>query len=322
MSIVNLTSLILAGIAASQTRSSAELSVIIGTVEVKGSGSATFGPAQMKAAVEDESFVRTGPGARAALTFRDGTEIYLNESTEVQLKSSRRIALKLGALYGRVTEKPNAFTVECVFAALETNGAVFAASFEKTEKKSPEIKAIGKTMTSLMVMEGKIKAGSKRHSQMVTAGYNCTMIDSQLNTPDPNANVILATRWIHPILAANGKVGPDAQSRVDACLAQLGTKEKDDPYEAALRDLGDLAARPLAGYLKYPGSPSETLRRRGAARILSDVCPADFTAGLLPLLKDADMEVKASGIRGLKRLTGKDLGDDEKGWAEHLKSGK
>lgn len=304
-----------------QTRSHG-ITVVIGKVEFKSGASSAYAAAAVGTTVENDAWIRTAQGARTAVELADGSELFLNESTEVQVRFARRVALKLGSLYIRTVEKPEEFVVETLYAKLETPGATFTAGFAKRVTKGPDLKAPAKTVTNVMVLEGKVRVVPRHHPQTVTAGYNCDMLDSQLNTPEVNGNATVATRWIHLILAARGKAGPDVQMRVESCLARLGSQAKDDPYEAALRDLGSLAAGSLAEYLKYRGSPAEADRRRSAARVLADICPDTAAAGLLPLLRDTDAEVKTAGVRGLQRLTGKDFGMDEKAWADYLGSDK
>ena len=73
--------LALAVLSADPSDPAAKLGVLLGAVEIKAAGAAEYAPATAGAAIENDTWVRTGPGARAALDFADGTELRLNENT-------------------------------------------------------------------------------------------------------------------------------------------------------------------------------------------------------------------------------------------------
>lgn len=296
-------------------RGVAKLGVALGAVESKAGEAGAYAPLAAGADLEADAFVRTGPGGRAALDFPDGTELRLDENTELHVQGPRKVALKLGGVYAVVAaDEAQPFEVTTQYAPLRAGAGTFSASFAKRDPNSKEYKTLSRTETIVWVFDGKVNVISKRYAQFVTAGYTCNLVDAQLNTPDPMEHPYLPTRWVHGILAARGKATDEVARRARGMLDRLGTVEKDDPNEAGLRDLGALAAPTLATYFKYPagGLPA---RRRAAARVLADVAPADAAPTLLPLLKDADAAVRQAGARGLKRLTGDDLGKDEAWWA-------
>lgn len=294
-------------------RAAAKLSIVIGTVESKVGEAGTYAPAAAGLDLEADMYVKTGPGARAALDFPDGSELRLNENAELKIDGARKVTLKIGAYYAVVKKGDADFEVTTPFAPLRAKEAVYAASFEKRDPNDPLFKTVSRTETKISVFESKVNVVSKRYAQFLTAGYSCNLVDAQLNTPDPTDQPMLLTRWTHPILVARGKASDETSLRASAMLDRLGSVEKNDPNEAGLRDLGEFAAPTLAMYVKTPGGASELSRRRAAARVLSDV--AKNPLDLLPTLRDPDAQVRLSGAKGLKRITGEDLGKDEAFWS-------
>lgn len=309
--------LILALVAGAEPpRAVAKLGVVVGTVESKVGEAGAYAPAAAGLDLEADTFVRTGPASRAAIDFPDGSELRLHENTELVVQGARKVSLKLGTSFAVVAlNAAQEFEVTTPFAPLRTASGAFAASFTKRDPNNPLFKTVSRTETSISAFDGKVNVVSKRYAQYLTAGYTCTLVDAQLNTPDPSIEPMVQTRWVHEILAARGKPTEETGRRARAMLDRLGAVEKDDPNEAGLRGLGALAAPDLARYLKFPAGSFELARRRAAARVLADVAPADAAPSLLPLLKEADAQVRQSGARGLKRLTGEDLGKDEAWWA-------
>jgi hypothetical protein len=294
-------------------RGAAKLGVVVGTVETKTGEAGAYAPAAAGAELEADVFVRTGPGARAALDFADGTELRLHENTELHLQGARKAALKLGSVFALVAkDEAQPFEITTQYAPLKAGSGTFLATFLKRDPASKEYKMVSRTETIVAVLAGKVNVISKRYAQFVTAGYICNMVDAQLNTPDPIPEPYLITGWVHEILAARGKAGQEAAQRANGMIGRMSGAEK-DPFEAGLRGLGALGVPEMSAYLKYPGTGTDHPRRRAVARVLADVAPA--APSLLPLLKDADGQVRQAGARGLKRLTGEDLGKDEAWWA-------
>jgi hypothetical protein len=294
-------------------RGVAKVSVVIGVVETKAGEAGTYAPATAGADLEPGTFVRTGPGGKAALDFADGSELRLNQNTELEVQGPRKASLKIGGYYALIKKDEAVFEVVTPFAPLKTQEAVYAASFEKRDPSDPLFKTVSRTETKIATFENKVQVVSKRYAQYLTAGYSCNLVDASLNTPDPTLRPMLATRWVHPILLARGKTSDEAAMRTTAMLDRLGAVEANDPSEAGLRDLGELAAPELAKYVKIPTGAGDLPRRRVAARVLADI--AKNPLDLLPTLRDPDAQIRISGANGLKRLTGEDLGKDDAFWS-------
>jgi hypothetical protein len=308
------------------------LAVALGTVEVKPPGGADFAPAAAGAPLAADTWIRTAAASSASIDLADGSELRVSAGTEVHLIERRKSALKIGAAYWAV--KPDgaaAYTIESKFASFHFPNAMLGLSFVNRDPKSEEYRTISRTLTTLQVLDGTVRVVGRKDKQPVSGGWQCTLVDAQLNTPDPSPNFGVATAWVAPLLVARGKQTDEVNMRVELLWNDLGPDARGKACEAALRDLGPWSAPLLAQALKRPGLSTEGERRRAAARVLADVAPPAVAAGLLPLLKDADPELRAAGARALKRLAGQDLGFDEaywrgtdvaKGaaaWDEHLK---
>ncbi len=301
---------------AESPRAVAKLGIVVGSVETKAGEAGAYAPAAAGLDLEADAYVRTGPASRAAIDFPDGTELRLHENTELVVQGARKVSLTLGATFNVIARhETQEFEVTTPFAPLRTASGSFAASFRKRDPNSPEFKTVSRTETIVSTFDGKVNVVSKRYAQFLTAGYTCKLVDAQLNTPDPTRQPMIQTRWVHEILAARGKATAETGRRCAAMLERLGVVANEDPCEAGLRGLGALAAPDLAKHFTYPAAAGDQARRRTIARVLADVAPPDTAPTLLPLLKDADAEVRQAGARGLKRLTGEDLGKDEAWWA-------
>jgi len=186
-------------------------------------------------------------------------------------------------------------------------------------------------VTLLQVLDGQVRVVGRKDKQTVSGGLQCTLVDAQLNTPDPAPNMGVSSAWCTPLLLARGKATEEVGMRIELLWNDLGADAKGKACEAGLRELGAWSAPLLAQGLRRPGPSAETDRRRAAARVLADVAPATVAPALLPILKDPDAELRSAASRALKRITGQDLGFDDaywrgadvaKGvaaWTEHLK---
>jgi len=293
-------------------RGVAMVGVALGTVEARLNSEADFKPIAQGGVVEADSWIRTGPKSKCTLDFPDGTEIRVGEKTELHVQTARKVNLKVGRIYGAVAAGAP-FLAVTEFSAMETETARFDLDFRIRDENDPDRKKVSRTVTTLAVMEGKLKTPSRKYSQIVTAGYTCQLVDAQLNTPDPISNDTTLTAWVHELLL-RPKDAAEVQSRTSAVLSDLGQAKENDPCEAALRALGERAAPTVLAYLKIPASPIDAPRRRAAARVMADTAPATSAGDLAILLKDTEPEVRVQSARGLKRLSTQDLGFDEAFW--------
>jgi hypothetical protein len=310
-SILLLAPLLLAA-AGPDPRGVAMVTVVVGTVEARPNSDPAWKPLAQGAVLEADTWIKTAPKGRALLEYPDGTEVRINEGTEIHVQAARKLHLKDGRIYAIVANGAP-FVAASEFSAMETEVGKFDLEFRVRAENDPDRKKVSRTVTTVLVLDGKLKVPSKRYSQVLTAGYTCTLVDAQLNTPDPIANDTLATAWVHALLV-RPKDAAEVKARLGPVLTELGEAKKDDPCEPALRDFGPRAAPDVLAYLKMPSGPIDAPRRRAAARIMAETAPASCAADLAALLKDADPDVRVPAARGLQRLAGQDLGMDEAFW--------
>ena len=80
---------LLAAGAETAPRGIAKLTVALGAVQGKGPAQPDWAPLAAGADLEAGSALRTGAGVRAALDFTDGSELRLDENTELTLEQPR-----------------------------------------------------------------------------------------------------------------------------------------------------------------------------------------------------------------------------------------
>ncbi len=302
-----MTSLLLAGLLVSQEI--AKLALLVGGpgVEAKAPGAAAWQPLAHGVGVAPGTSIRTGAGVKAVLEFADGTELRVDEKTELVVAETRRIGFMKGRVYARIA-KGAPFLLKSEFASLAIESATFDLLFH------PPLPGGPRSMTALCVFEGMADVRSRRTGQKVTAGYQCTLVDAQLNTPDVIAEGVLETHWVHALLRERGRATPEIEWRATEMLQQLAVQARNDPYDGALRGLGELALPALADYLGRSAGPADGPRRAAAARIVGEVATAKSAAILTGLLGNAEAEVRVQAARALARAAGKDLGYDESYW--------
>ena len=140
-------------------------------------------------------------------------------------------------------------------------------------------------------------------------------LGAQLNTPDPMKNGSIDTAWVHPLLAERGRVDAEIRNRMSELVGILSNERPNDPVEAALRPLGDLATPELSRYLSKQLHPAQAERRAAAARIIAETGTLQSAPALVKLLQHSEPEIRVIAARGLARLNGgKDLGFGEDVW--------
>jgi len=296
----------------SPRRALAKLAIALGTVEAKGASDADYKPLAAGGTVEENTWVRTQPKSKAAFDFGDATELRLDEKTEVLLISTRRIELKTGQTFLRVAQG-TPFDIKTQFSPIQTAGGTLTVSFVERDPADPLRKTVSKTVTSVICFEGTTTVGSKRYAQKVTGGYECDLVDSQLNTPDPHEDPALCSSWVHDIILARNPGSPELQRRFHSLLSML-SQSRSARAEAVFRALPEGSAPFLAKFLRGPSQVIDVQRRKVAAAILADTAPLRLADDFVALLQDADADVRVSAAKGLERLAGKNLGFDEAVW--------
>jgi ferric-dicitrate binding protein FerR (iron transport regulator) len=295
-----------------------KLAIAQGTIEAKGSADADFKALKPGDPIDAGMTLRSTPGARAAIDFGDGTELRVDENTELSLLEARKMELKKGRIHLRITNSPKRFEIETQHIGINAAAAVVDITFV------PRVENGAPAGTTVRCLDGTANVISKKFKANLFAGFWCASAGQLLMTPDPAKNGSLDTAWVHPLLAERGRADEEVANRMMDLIAILSKEKPNDPVEAALRPLGDLATPELARYLARPLHPAHAERRAAAARIIAETGTMKSAAALVTLLQHSEPEVRVIAARGLARLNGgKDLGFGESVWkGEALDAGR
>jgi hypothetical protein len=295
----------------------AKVAIVQGLVEGKLPAEADFKGLKPGDAVNAGVTLRTGANTRVAIDFADGSELRISDNTELVVTDARALDLKKGRIQVRVAKGPKKLEVETPHVHFTADKAVVDITFTPRVQDGPP------AGTTIQVLEGVALAASKKFKANVYAGFWCTALGTQLNTPDPLRNGSLDTAWVHPLLAERGRADEEVSNRMMELTGILANVKLNDPVEAAIRPLGDLATPELARYLGRPLHPVQADRRLASARIIAETGTVKSAAALATLLQHSEPEVRVIAARGLARLNGgKDLGFGDAVWkGESLAAG-
>jgi len=280
-----------------------------GTLEAKAGAAEAYAAVKVGDQVEFPASIKTGAGAKALLELPDGCELRVNENTELVLDSHKKMVIKVGRIFLRVTASaaPVEFATELHPMKLEACSADISYT--------PRIPNGQPAATTFMVLEGKMQAFSKKFSPVISAGWWATGYGQQLNTPDTINNGSMDTAWVHSLLAERGKADEETSTRTDELISILAKQPENDPAEAALRSLGELAAPGIARFLgRNVLLETQIARRRAAAKAIADSATLKSASLLAGLLSHGEAQVRVIVAGGLARIAGKDLGFKEDYW--------
>lgn len=290
-------------LAAPQDRPLGKVALATGTVETKAGDAAAWAALAPGVDIPAGSWIRTPAKSKAIIAFSDGTELRVDENTEVHLEEARKITLKTGRIWTRLSAGGSPMDLRADRTRAETTGPIVALQHNT-----------GKKITGLLMIEGTASVVSRKGKQLLMAGYGCETNDGVLNTPDLAGDPILPTMWMNELLAARSKDDPEFLKRMGTMLDNLGFFKPNDPYEAGFRSLGELSVPYLMAYLKKADPAAGGESRSSAVGIISDLAPPRLAPELAAYLKDPEPEIRASVARGLKRMTGQDHGFNEAYW--------
>jgi hypothetical protein len=295
----------------------AKLTIAQGAIEAKGPADADYKALKVGDPIDAGMSLRSAAGARALIDFADGGELRIDENTELTIVDARKLDHKKGRIHLRILNGPKPFQVDTQHVAFSTQAAVFDITFVPRVENGPP------AATTMRVLDSNVNAVGKKFKAVVWAGLWITAVGAQLNTPDPAKNGSLETAWVHPLLAERGRMDAEITNRMMEMTGILSNEKPNDPVEAAIRPLGDLATPELARYLARPLHPTQADRRATAARIISETGTMKSAPALVTLLQHSEPEVRVIAARGLTRLNGgKDLGFGEAVWkGESLAAG-
>lgn len=283
--------------------------IIQGTLEAKAAGAEAFAPVKAGDQIEFPAAIKTGAGSKALLELPDGCELRVNEKTELVLESHKKMVIKLGRVFLRVTPSAAPVDFSTELHPMKLEACLADISYVPRVPNGPP------AATAFLVLEGKMQAFTKKFSPVISSGWWATGYGQQLNTPDPLNNGSMDTAWVHSLLVERGKVDEETSSRTEELLSVLSRETENDPAEAALRSLGELAAPGIARLLgKNVLLETQVARRKAAARAIADAATLKSASLLAGLLSHGDPQVRVLVAGGLARIAGKDLGFKEDFW--------
>lgn len=295
----------------------AKVAIVQGLLEGKLPADADFKGLKPGDAINAGVTLRTGANTRVAIDYADGGELRISDNTELVVTGARNLDLKKGRIHVRVVKGSKKFEIETPNVPVSADRAIVDVAFAPRVQDGPP------AGTTIQVLEGVVLATSKKFKANVYAGFWCTALGAQLNTPDPLRNGSLDTAWVHPLLAERGRADEEVSNRMAELTGILANVKQNDPVEAAIRPLGDLATPDLARYLGRPLHPVQADRRLASARIIAEAGTIKSAPALVTLLQHSEPEVRVVAARGLARLNGgKDLGFGDAVWrGESLAAG-
>ncbi len=286
---------------ASQKEPQIQLTVATGAVEVKQGGQWQAMPTG--GLVGCGQSIRTP--ARGCCEFRtpDGSEVRLNNDTEVVFETNRKVRLEKGQLWSTVAQAKEQFQV---VAALTTVTAL-GTQFDLIHRPDQMI---------LTVLEGKTRVEKQGKTVEVPSGFQFLAAGTDLPAPSRRHDFELfqATNWVHEILVLKGRSNPELVRRIDDIFAGIGETKMGYLVEEEIRVLGDHTVIPLTRYLQSERSKGQPEKRHRAARLLADLAQPRSIGDMIPLLIDDDPVVRGHIASGLKRLTGQELGYSTNTW--------
>lgn len=298
---------LLAALLLADPAAGAKVSLVQGTLEAKADADPDFKPLKTGDAVETGSLIRTPAGAKAILEI-DGAELRVNEQSEILLEGPRKLWIKKGRMMVRVPKGSAPFEMRTEHHPMKTESCIVDVSYQ------PRIPNGAPATCYIMVLEGNVKAFAKNFQPVVYPGFVASAFGSQLNTPDSVRNGSMDTAWVHSLLVEQGKQTEETQNRAIELLSILSKQAENDPAEAALRSLGELAAPEIARWLSRSVLETQVARRKAAARALADAATVKSAAMLASLLTHPEAQVRVIVAGGLARIAGKDLGYKDDYW--------
>lgn len=284
----------------------ATLSLATGPVEVKPAGSGKWRAMPTGGPVAAGDIVRTGPKVRCEFVMHEGSQVRLNNATELRFRENRLLDLNAGQLWSTVVRADDPFRVQLAGATVTALGTQF------------DLRHTAGGDSVLTVVEGATRvrgAGDAGAETVVRSGERLTVSGSgRAGRPEQVRNLVTATRWVHEILLMKGRGNDELTARVDDLFAQIGRDKMAFMLEHEVRALGDHCVVPLTRYLQSDRSRGEDEKRRTAARILSDVAQPWSAGELIELLDDRDGDVRHHAATALHRVTGETLGRTADEW--------
>lgn len=304
------------------TQPIATLALATGRVELRADDHQAWRDLSPGGSVLAGQVIRTTPNARCEFHVIGGSELRLDENTEVRFASAHAVRLISGRLWSGSSDGHSLLVWAPTAAFLCPNGA-FALSCNRQDAQlvvidgTARVRPAAAGAASQEVLPSATAADGQR---VVHAGQLLQIEHGSLGGPRNLESVVQATQWLNDILALKGRDNPELAGRIDELLARIGDLKMSQFYENEIRLLGDRCVPPLTRYIQSERSAHDPQRRRVAARLIRDLAQPWCVPYLIELLQDADAEVRASAADGLARLTGQNMGLPAAAWRSRPQS--
>jgi hypothetical protein len=286
----------------------AQLDIATGPVECRRPEDSTWQRLATGGELPAGSRVRTGSGVRCEFAMADGSEVRMNENTELELSQSRSVAVADGQVFSSVAKNAaTPFRVAVGGATITALGTRFDVQ-RRTDR------------VVLAVLEGSTQLSEGSSGQrVVKQGEAVSLADGKITPLEASAALDQASRWIMDIVVLKGHDNPELNARVNDLIAQIGEGKMAFLRENELKALGDRCVVPLTKYLQSSRSVGQTFKCQEAARVISDVAQPWCIPYLIELLANPDGEVRAAAATALRRLTNETQGRSADQWRDESK---
>ncbi|MBI4603625.1 MAG: zf-HC2 domain-containing protein [Planctomycetes bacterium] len=281
----------------------ARLTFVTGKVEMLLPGSADWVPVPTGGSIEPGTRVRTGPEVLCELRGADGSDLWLNERTEVAFRQARSFDLARGQMGTRVERREAPFLVSAAGATIAAVGTRFDVE-------------TGPSGAVLTVIEGLTQVTGTGGAFLVRAGERATIVEGAVREKELVWNLLQATRWLNVLLARRPDAHPELARRVDGILALLGEAKMQELAEEEILELGESCVSPLLSYVQSSLSRPNRKLREKAAEIAGRLAVRQHVHELILLLADESAAVREHAAGALRRLTGEDQGRAPRDWRQ------
>jgi anti-sigma factor RsiW len=217
-----------------------------------------------------------------------GATVRVRENSEARFDAPSAVELVSGRLYAATAENGRPLRLKVADTVVIARSA------------RVDIEHID-TGTMVMVEQGAITIESGKQPVHLNAGQIVSIDAGHVGVPRHVVDPIAETRWITPFVAAREEMDSERRDRVTLVLAALsGTPPQN--CGGFGRDHEQLLV-----------SPENRIRQTEA---LADLAPGWRIPLLIDLLVDSVPDVRYHAARGLKRLTGEDLGRPPQSWRD------
>jgi hypothetical protein len=285
----------------------AHLDIATGPVECRRPEDSSWQRMATGASLPAGSRVRTGAGVRCEFAMEDGSEVRLNENTELELSRPRSVAIASGQVFSSVAKRASPFKMAAGGATITALGTRF-----DVQRKPDRV--------VLAVLEGSTRLSEgASNEQVVSQGEAVSLANRKITPVEASKALDQAARWITDILVLKGQDNPELNARVNDLFAQIGEGKMAFLRENELKALGDRCVIPLTKYLESPRSAGQTFKCQEAARVVADVAQPWCIPYLIELLDNPDGEVRSAAATALRRLTNEDQGRTSGQWRDQPK---